>query len=190
MKCRVHMLIFLKLQIWLKKHCRESDSALTNTALSRTLCRLTLHGSIFSLQASPCLNPLLLEQSNEPHMGTSLQGWKFPHRFFKQFACLLWAKERKSDLLMKKSKSFLSLSCHEWLEGIAYSRSFVTSDLSESLTYSHSFVKSNGSTSLNSLFNPNPHGMFWTKVIYSVAEPEPLEPIFLLVGAGSQSCTF
>ena len=59
------------------------------------------------------------------------QGWEFAHQFFDS---LIFC-ERKSDSLMKKSKSLPSLFCHdhEQPERIAHGRSSVMSDLSELL---------------------------------------------------------
>ena len=50
------------------------------------------------------------------------QGWEFAHRFFEAFARVLWAKERKSDLLLNDKP-----------KRIAHGRSFVNSEGSESL---------------------------------------------------------
>ena len=46
---------------------------------------------------------------------------------------LLFFCEQKSDSLVKKSKSLLSLLCHEWPEQNAHGRTFVKSDKSELL---------------------------------------------------------
>ena len=58
------------------------------------------------------------------------QGWEFAHWFFQQ---LIFC-ERKSDSLMKKSKSLPPLFCHERPEQITHGCSFIMSNLRESLT--------------------------------------------------------
>ena len=66
----------------------------------------------------------------EAFHGRKMQGWDFIHRVFEQIARFLWAKEQKSDSLVKKSKLLLSLFCHERPEQIAHGCSFVKSDKS------------------------------------------------------------
>ena len=75
----------------------------------------------------------------EAFHGRKMQGWDFIHRVFEQIARFLWAKEQKSDSLVKKSKLLLSLFCHERPEQIAHSRSFVKRDGSKSLMVALSF---------------------------------------------------
>ena len=75
----------------------------------------------------------------EAFHGRKMQGWDFIHRVFEKIARFLWAKEQKSDSLVKKSKLLLSLFCHERPEQIAHSRSFVKRDGSKSLMVALSF---------------------------------------------------
>ena len=66
-----------------------------------------------------------------------IQGWELAHWFFEQIAHFFVserAKERMSDLRVKKSELLPPLYCHEQWEWIAHGCSFVICDGSDSLT--------------------------------------------------------